>query len=197
MKKNVVPLVVIALVVAVLSTGIFYGLIVSRMDGSSSSAASLRFVSAHGLEKGRVLKAGDFQLVASADPGEPVPARAEDLIGRRMADKVEAGKVLTESLLSPLSERGLTSGIPEGMRAVTLHISDSSSVLQLVVPGDRVDIQALINRQKNGETDVELKTLLQNATVYNVAGDANPQMQGRMVLTVLSSPQDAERLSVA
>ncbi len=197
MKKNVVPLVVIALVVAVLSTGIFYGLIVSRMDGSSTNVASLRFVSVNSLEKGQVLKAGDFQLVASADPGVPVPARAEDLIGRRALDKIEPSKILTESLLSPLSERGLASGIPAGMRAVTVHISDSSSVIQLINPGDHVDIQALINRQKNGETDVELKTLLQNATVYNVSSDANPQLQGRMVLTVLSNPQDAERLSVA
>jgi Flp pilus assembly protein CpaB len=197
MKKNVVPLVVIALVVAVLSTGIFYGLIVSRMDGSSTTSNSLRFVSVNGLEKGQVLKASDFQLVASADPGMPVPARAEDLVGRRTLDKIEAGRVLTESLLSPLSERGLASGIPNGMRAVTVHISDSSSVIQLIHPGDRVDIQALISRQKNGEPDVELKTLLQNATVYNVSSEANAQLQGRLVLTVLSSPQDAERLSVA
>ncbi len=197
MKKNVIPLVVIALVVAVLSTGIFYGLIVSRMDGSSTNVASLRFVSVNSLEKGQMLKAGDFQLVASADPGVPVPARVEDLLGRRTLDKIEPGKILTESLLSPLSERGLASGIPAGMRAVTVHISDSSSVIQLINPGDHVDIQALIHRQKNGETDVELKTLLQNATVYNVSSDANPQLQGRIVLTVLSNPQDAERLSVA
>ncbi len=197
MKKNVIPLVVIALVVAVLSTGIFYGLIVSRMDGSSSTAANLRFVSVNVLEKGHVLKAEDFRLVASADPGLPVPAKAEDLLGRRMVNKVEAGQVLTEQALSPMSERRLASGIPDGMRAVTLHISDSSSVIQMLVPGDHVDIQALINRQRNGETDVELKTLMQNAMVYNVSSEVNPQLQGRLELTVLSSPQDAERLSVA
>jgi Flp pilus assembly protein CpaB len=197
MKKNVVPLVVIALVVAVLSTGIFYGLIVGRMEGSSSSVAKLRFVSVGNLEKGQVLKAENFQLVSGADPGVAVPARAEDLVGRRLLEKVEAGTVLTESVLSPLSELGLRSGVPEGMRAVTLHISDSSSVIQLIHPGDRVDVQALISRQRNGEMDVELRTLLQNATVYNVFGENNPQLQGRMVMTILSSPQDAERLSVA
>ena len=74
MKKNVIPLVVIALVVAVLSTGIFYGLIVSRMDGSAPAAATLRFIAAVELEKGRVLKPGDFQLGPAADPGSPSPA---------------------------------------------------------------------------------------------------------------------------
>lgn len=197
MKKNVVPLVVIALVVAVLSTGVFYGLIVSRMDGSSPAAATLRFVAAADLEKGKVLKAEDFRLGPAADPGMPSPAKPEDLLGRTVKKKVDAGQVITESALSSFSQRGLPSGIPDGMRAVTVHISDSSSVVQLLSPGDRVDVQALISRNRNGETDVELRTLLQNATVYNVSTEANPNMQGRAVLTVLSSPQEAERLSVA
>ncbi len=197
MKKNVIPLVVIALVVAVLSTGIFYGLIVSRMDGSAPAAATLRFIAAVELEKGRVLKPGDFQLGPAADPGSPSPAKAEDLIGRTVKEKVEAGKVITESALSTFSQRGLPSGIPDGMRAVTVHISDSSSVVQMISPGDRVDVQALISRNRNGETDVELRTLLQNATVFNVSAETNPSLQGRAVLTVLSSPQEAERLSVA
>lgn len=197
MKKNVIPLVVIALVVAVLSTGVFYGLIVSRMDGSTPAASTLRFIAAAELAKGHVLKAEDFRLGAAPDPGSPSPAKPEDLLGRTVKEKLEAGKVITESVLSTFSQRGLPSGIPDGMRAVTLHISDSSSVVQLLSPGDRVDVQALISRNRNGETDVELRTLLQNATVYNVSAEANPNLQGRAVITVLSSPQEAERLSVA
>ena len=197
MKKNVIPLVVIALVVAVLSTGVFYGLIVSRMDGSSPAATTMRFIAAAELEKGHVLKAEDFRLGAAPDPGSPSPAKPDDLLGRTVKEKLEAGKVITENALPPFSERGLSSGIPDGMRAVTLHISDSSSIVQLLKPGSRVDVQALISRTRNGETDVELRTLLQNATVYNVSAEANPSLQGRAVITVLSSPQEAERLSVA
>jgi Flp pilus assembly protein CpaB len=198
MKKNVFPLVVIALVVAVLATGIFYGLIVSRMDGSSSvAAASNRFVAVKNFEKGQVLRAEDFRLAPMADPGVPTPTKAEDLVGRRVLDVVEAGKPILESILSPLAERGLMSGVPEGMRAVTVHVSDSSSVVKLLHAGDRVDIQALLPRNRNGEADLEVKTLLQNTTVFNVSSEVNPQLQGKTVLTVLVSPQDAERLSAA
>lgn len=199
MKKNIVPLVVIALVVAILSTGIFYGLIVSRMDGSSPPVAVPRFVAAKTLEKGRAIVATDFRLAAAADPGVPTPTRAEDLIGRRLMDKVEEGRVFVEELLSPVAERGLSSGVPQGMRAVTIHVSDSSSVIQLLGPGDRVDVQSLISRPRNGEADMELRTLLQNATVFNVISEVNAQGQApaRAVLTLLSSPQDAERLAVA
>ena len=198
MKKNILPLVIIAMVVAVISTGIFYGLIVSRMDGSPKASATLRYVSTKDLEKGHVIVADDFRLSAAPDPGAPAPNKPEDLIGRTTKDAISANAVLTEHLLSPFAQRGLGSGIPDGMRAVTVHISDSSSVVQLLHPGDRVDVQALINRNRNGETDLELRTLLQNATVFNIAGaDATGNMQGRAVLTVLSSPQDSERLSVA
>ena len=198
MKKNVLPLVVIALVVAVISTGIFYGLIVSRMDGSAKAASTLRYVAVKDLDKGHVIRPEDFRLTSAPDPGAPAPNKPEDLIGRKAKEAIASNTVLTEHLLSPFGQRGLPSGVPDGMRAVTVHISDSSSVVQMLQPGDRVDVQALINRNRNGETDLELRTLLQNATVFNVASaEPNGGLQGRAVLTVLSTPQDAERLSVA
>ncbi|WP_031494930.1 Flp pilus assembly protein CpaB [Bryobacter aggregatus] len=198
MKKNVLPLVIIALVIAVVSTGIFYGLIVSRMDGSARTASTLRYVAVKDLEKGHVVKAEDFRLSAAPDPGSPAPSHPEDLIGRRLTENLGRDVVLTEHVLTPSAQRGLPAGIPDGMRAVTLHISDSSSVVQMLHPGDKVDVQALINRNRNGETDLELRTLLQNATVFNIVPpEPNQNLQGRTVLTVLSSPQDSERLSVA
>lgn len=198
MKKNVIPLVVIALVVAVASTGVFYGLIVSRMDGSASKVMMPRLVTAKALEKGHLVEADDFKLMPVEDPGVPGPMRAEDLTGRVLKESLAAGKVITEDVLSPLNERGAPTGIPEGMRAVTVHISDSSSVVRMLHPGDRVDVQALISKQRNGENDIEARTLLQNATVFNIPVEApTPQMQGRSVLTLLSTPQDAERLSAA
>lgn len=198
MKKNVIPLVVIALVVAVASTGVFYGLIVSRMDGSASKGPEMRLVTTKALEKGHKVVAEDFQLAAASEAAGPGPVKPEDLTGRTIREDVPAGKVITESVLWPLSENVSPSGIPDGMRAVTVHISDSSSVVKMLKAGDRVDVQALIARNRNGENDVEARTLLQNATVFNVPVEiATPPNQGRSVLTLLSSPQDAERLAAA
>lgn len=140
MKKNVIPLVIIAMVVAVLSTGIFYGLVVSRMDGSAPPPAP----------------------VASATPAPP---------------KVRE--------------------IPLGLRAVTVHVADSGSVVKLLKAGDRVDVQQVIHRQANGQLLAEAKTILENVVVYDIPEVVNPNMQGRTVMTLLSTPADAEKLAAA
>jgi Flp pilus assembly protein CpaB len=199
MRKNVVPLVIIALVVAVASTFIFYGLIVSRMDGSTATATAPHLVAARTLERGQVVKADDLQVATMPDPKVPAPQKAEDVLGRVVTEAVPQGTLITEAMLSQKSAAVAPKEIPDGMRAVTVHISDSSSVLGLLHPGDRVDVQAVIGRQRNGENDVDVKTLLQNATVFLPAVEMPPQgsVPPRSVLTLLATPQDAERLSAA
>jgi pilus assembly protein CpaB len=198
MKKNVLPLVVIALVVAVLSTGVFYGLIVSRMDGSAKTGSAPRYIALAALAPGQVLKPSDYQLSNVEDPGYPSPVRPEDLNGRTVKIAIEAGKVIPEGSLDKLGRPADPNGIPSGYRAVTLHISESSSVFDLLSPGDHVDVLALITRNRGGEQDLESTVLLQNATVLDLRKDTTQQnLQGRQILTVLVTPQDAQRVSVA
>jgi pilus assembly protein CpaB len=202
MKKNLVPLVVIALVVAVVSTGIFYGLIVSRMDGSPKAAMVPRYVAASALEKGHVLKTQDFRLTNVAASGIRGPQTADELEGRTLLEAIEAGQEFQDATLSPIANRPLPGGIPAGQRAVTVHITEASSVVQMLKTGDRVDVQALVARNRNGENDLDLKTILQNATVFTIASvqasvENGGPGQGRSILTLLASPQDAERLTLA
>jgi Flp pilus assembly protein CpaB len=198
MKKNLIPLVIIALVVAVVSTGIFYGLIVSRMDGSPKVAMVPRYVAAAALEKGHVLKTQDFRLTNVAATGIRGPQTAEELEGRTLLEPIEAGQEFQDATLSPIANRPLPGGIPAGQRAVTVHITEASSVVQMLKTGDRVDVQALVARNRNGENDLDLKTILQNATVFTIASVENGTPgQGRSILTLLASPQDAERLTLA
>jgi Flp pilus assembly protein CpaB len=196
LKKNVVPLVIIALVVAIAATGIFYGLIVSRMD-AKSSAPALRPVAVSAMEKGKTIEASDFRMaeVKSAEAG---PINAEDLVGRTLVDRVESGAVLTDRVLGKLRRRNLKDGIPTGMRAVTMHVSDSSSVMELVEAGDRVDVQSVSSRPSyGGPTDFAAKTILENVTVYALGATLGGPGGPRSVLTVLVSPQEAERLAQA
>lgn len=201
MKKNVVPLVIIALVVAVAATGIFYGLIVSRMD-AKTAAPSLRPVAVAALEKGKTIEASDFRMAevkgSDSHGSEPGPQKPDELVGRVLLDRIDAGAVFTDRLLGKFRQRSLKDGIPSGMRAVTMHVSDSSSVMEMVEAGDRVDIQSVSSRASySGPTDVAAKTILENVTVYalgaNLTGPGGP----RSVLTVLVNPQEAERLAQA
>lgn len=197
MKKNIIPLVIIALVVAVLSTGVFYGLIAGRMDGSPSASTRVGVVANRGLDAGRALQAEDLRLTQIPDPGAPFLGRLEDAVGRRVKQKIEAGKPILEANLGPAEEKISGGGIPEGMRAITIHISDSTGVMRLLKGGDRIDVQSILPRQRQGENDIEVRTILQNAVVYQVVAETPNNNASRQALTILSSPQDAERLAAA
>src|SRR5260370_40946144 len=63
MKRNLVPLLVIAFVVAIISTGIFYGLFVARLRSAAASPGKSIVVAARNLDRGTVLQAADVKLV--------------------------------------------------------------------------------------------------------------------------------------
>jgi Flp pilus assembly protein CpaB len=198
MKKNVVPLVIIALVVAVAATGIFYGLIVSRMDARTAATATTRPVAKATFEAGHVVQGGDFQFV-EVKSDEPGPMKPEELLGRVLTERIESGAVYTDRLLAKQRRRSLDNGIPTGMRAFTMHVSDSSSVVDMIEAGDRIDVQSVGSKSGfNGPTDFTAKTILQNVVVYGLGGVIQgPGSSAKAILTVLVTPQDAERLALA
>jgi Flp pilus assembly protein CpaB len=144
MKKNLVPLLGIAFVVAILSTAIFYGLIASKLTGDVQAKANSR----------------------------------------------------STTQVAELETAGL--GVPVGMRAVSVHVSDSSGILDALKPGHRVDIQAVYTRSSNPQ-EVELRRILQNIEVWKVTKEPQPS-SGRHPLPVVSfltSPMDADVLALA
>jgi len=132
MKTNWVPLVAIALVVAILATGVFYGLVASRID--------------------------------QVEAGTPAPAAAEPIV-------------------------------PEGLRAITVHVADSLGVVSLLKPGQRVDVQALYGPQHA----VELKTVAQNLAVLDVhtQPEATPGRPALPIVTLLVTPEEADVVALA
>src|SRR4030088_1560180 len=70
MKRNLVPLLAIAFVVAIISTGIFYGLFVGRLKNGVSSTGKSIVVAARNLERRAVVQAADVKLAAWGG-GEP------------------------------------------------------------------------------------------------------------------------------
>ncbi len=81
-----------------------------------------------------------------------------------------------------------------GMRAVSMHIFQSESVLNLLRPGSRVDLQAVSD--KNGAA--ELRTVLENVQVLAVSSaDANGNRPAGAVVTVLIRAQDTDMVALA
>jgi hypothetical protein len=80
------------------------------------------------------------------------------------------------------------------MRAVSLHIFQSESLLNLLRPGSRVDLQAVADR--NGS--IELRTVLENVQILSVSpADANGNRPAGAVVTVLTRADDADMLALA
>ena len=88
--------------------------------------------------------------------------------------------------------------MPEGMRAVSVHVSDSSGVLAQLGPGQKVDVQVLITRKStNGEP--QLRTILEGVPVLSVNPQPEASSQGTNLpaVTLLANPADADILALA
>jgi len=103
--------------------------------------------------------------------------------------------VLATRLASAQSGGG--SGVPAGMRAVSVHVTDSSGVLALLRAGQKVDAQVVTGRGKSSDTAV--RTALQSLTVLAVSTqlEANGQSQQLPVVTLLAKPAEADVLALA
>src|SRR5579862_2407770 len=145
MKRNMVPLLGIAFVVAIISTGIFYGLFAGKLRSSSDLPGHAIVVAARDLDRGTVLQASDLRVSEVLGDLGGSFSKPEEAVGATLLTAMKANEPLLEERLSPrLSKTAATGGpVPTGMRAVSLHVFQSESLLNLLLPGSRVDVQAV------------------------------------------------------
>jgi pilus assembly protein CpaB len=197
MKRNLAPLLGVAFVVAVLSTVIFYGLFVSKLK----SAPVLRVVvAAKPLRPGLTIAKSDLSTISWS--GAEVPRGMMDdparVTGQIVLQPIDEGEPILESRLASAS--GARLGVPSGMRAVSVHVSDSSGVLALLKPGYRVDIQVFAVRQGEKLIDSEARTAFQNIPVLAINLQPESSSLGGFnapVVTLLASPAEADGLGAA
>jgi len=135
--------------------------------------------------------AGSFQDVAAVmDRGVIVPMEANE-------------PVLESRLASKGAGAGLTTAIPEGMRAVSIRVNDVIGVAGFVIAGTRVDViltGSPIQGGSGAAGDVA-KTILENVQVLaagqNIDSDANGRPQSTQVVTLLVTPEDSQKLALA
>lgn len=196
MKKNLAPLLGVAFVAALVATGFFYGLLIPRLRGGGQSVdQSMVVVLAEDVERGSRLSAKQLERIHM--DRRQVPAQAirtvEEAVGLTLLEAGAARQVLTEAMLT---RHGLAGGaarvIPAGMRAVNVHPKDSMGVVAMMQSGSRVDIQVL----SGGPGGLRLQRVLENVEVLNTGGQEFMRT-GRPVVTLLVSPRDADRLSLA
>ncbi len=196
MKSNMVPLLGIAFVVAIISTGVFYGLFAGKLRSSSDLPGHAVVVAARDLERGTVIQPSDLRVSEIEGVLGGAFSKPEEATGATLLTAVKASEpLLQERVALRVAETAGAGGpVPAGMRAVSMHVFQSESLLNLLRPGSRVDVQAVTER--NG--GAELRTVLENVQVLAVSSpDANGNRPAGSVVTVLIRAEDSDMVALA
>ena len=163
-----------------------------------------------------VVAATDLPLGSKIDPGQLKLARwSADAIpeGAFMNPSQVAGAFVKNQFVTnePIVATKLFLGqktagvmpllIPPGMRAVSVQVDEVSDIAGFILPHAHVDILIAVANQGTGQGDKPFsKIVLQNVEVLAVAQEVeNKKDEPELVkvVTVLVTPQDAERLALA
>jgi pilus assembly protein CpaB len=195
-----------AVVLAVLASTFVYRQVRQTPVVQQQKAPSTQIVvAAAPLPLGTRLDAHDLRLVPW--PGnEPVPGmftRLQDAEGRALITNVVQNEPILESELAPREAgAGLPATIPEGMRAESVAVNEVVGVSGFVQPGNMVDVIAVGNPGNgSGGGQTLAKTVLENVKVLATGQQVTEDAQGKPhtvpVVTLLVSPEDADKLALA
>lgn len=125
---------------------------------------------------------------------------ASEVVGRGVILPIGKGEFVLPSKVAPENAgAGLPALIPPGMRAVSVRVNDVVSVAGFVTPGTRVDV--LLTGNPGGSGEPQTSTVLENVEVVAVGQklerNSNGDAQSAPVITLLVSPDDAQKLTLA
>ena len=123
----------------------------------------------------------------------------ESVVDRGLVAPVVENEPLSESkLAAKQAGAGLPPSIPPGMRAMSVKIDEVVGVAGFVVPGTHVDVMVILPQKEDSvarvvATNVRVLTAGTRADQEIAEGKPTPLT----VLTLLVSPDDAERIALA
>jgi pilus assembly protein CpaB len=150
---------------------------------------------------GTTIKSGDVKLAKI--PGEQFPkngfSKVEEVLDRPIISNILQDEAILEGRLGQRGAGGITPLVPEGMRAVSVRVTDDTAVSGFVQPGMRVDV--LVTGRPPSGGDVITRTVLQNILVLTagtqIQADARGQAVQAPTVTVVVTPEEAEILTLA
>lgn len=122
------------------------------------------------------------------------------IVGRGVIVPMSANEPILDSKLAPKEAgAGLGSVIPEGMRAVAVRVNDVISVAGFVVPGTHVDVMIIGTPAPGSQptSKIFLENVQSLSAGQNVERDVNGKPQSSQVVTMLVTPEDAQKLALA
>ncbi len=201
--RHVIVVGVAVLTAALASLGVY--LTLKRMPVREVEVArAFVVVAARALPTGVRLAADDLKVVPwpASSMVKGGFAKVEDVVDRGLLASAVENEPLVETKLAPRNAgAGLSSAIPAGMRAMSVKVNDVIGVAGFLDPGTRVDLMVTI-RQKDESTS---RTVVSNVQVLTSGTrgdqqrpkDAKATPASAPVVTLLVSPEDAERIALA
>jgi pilus assembly protein CpaB len=189
-----------------LALGAFVSLFVYKnLQGrgpSNIEAGADVIVASDDIQVGARVEEHDVRIAKFPASGLPAGAytKRSQVMGRGVIIPIARGEFILPSKLAPENAgSGLPSLIPPGMRAVSVRVNEVVSVAGFVGPGTRVDV--LLTGIPNGSNESQTTTVLQNVAVIasgqRLERNAAGEPQNTPVITLLTSPEDAERVTLA
>jgi pilus assembly protein CpaB len=173
----------------------------SKTGPGSESGVDV-IVAADDLQVGARVEEHDIKIIRipAVDLPPGAPRRRSDVLGHGVVVPISKGEfILPNRLAGENAGSGLPSLIPPGMRAVSVRVNEVVSVAGFVTPGTRVDV--LLTGTPGGSGETQTTTVLQNVAVlasgHTLERTATGEAQTTAVITLLVSPDDAQRLTLA
>jgi pilus assembly protein CpaB len=191
---------VLALALGLVASMYVYRTLQARTGSGSDNGVDV-IVAADDLQVGARVEERDIKIIkippADLPPGSP--RKRSEVLGHGVIVPISKGEfILPNRLAGENAGSGLPSLIPPGMRAVSVRVNEVVSVAGFVTPGTRVDV-LLTGTPGGGEQ--ETTTVLQNVAVlasgHTLERTATGEAQTTAVITLLVSPDDAQRLTLA
>jgi pilus assembly protein CpaB len=170
-------------------------------------ARSFVVVATKSLPPGVRLGAADVRLAAWPS-SSPVPgsfSKVDAVVNRALLASVVQNEPLVESKVARLEAgAGLSPSIPPGMRAMSVKVNEVIGVAGFIDPGTRVDLVVTVRKKD----DTTSRTAVSNVQVLSAgtrseqekadkAKTGNTTPSTAAVVTLLVTPQDAERIALA
>lgn len=161
-------------------------------------------VAKEGIAPGTQLKPMDLVVAQYPENGAPAGSfkSIDDVVGRVITAPLVKQQPVLEGTMAPVgAAAGLPAIVPDGMRAVTIEVNETSGVAGMLVPGCRVDIiTVLAADQANPAT---AKTVVPNLMIIAIGrrfGTSGPstELEGPPArsVTLLATPKQAEMVDL-
>ncbi|MDX1746137.1 MAG: Flp pilus assembly protein CpaB, partial [Halobacteriales archaeon] len=160
-------------------------------------------VASRDLPAGTILSGTDVRVARY--PADAAPAgrasNPDEIVGRGVVTPIYADEpLISAKIAGEGSGGGLPVVIPKGMRAVSVEVDEVIGVAGFVQSTTRVDVIVTIN-PTSGRENARSKVILQNIEVAAAGQTTERDAQGRAqtvpVITLLVTPEQAEKLTLA